>query len=249
MSSILQALWHLFPDHFPSVAERFEEDDDPEACLDESSSANHEYEEIETSASAPMFGNEVLYTNYTLNSEFPSCLYTHGYLTDFVCCCSINYRRVLELSESEDSMSYLNTMNDALLPSTIGTAFGEANTLNHDNVNQAFDIGTSIAAASDNLSSNTENIDMSWLLHSNGPSGTSAYNFDFMDASDEGYPYHNMNYKLARFRFDPTAAMAHSSQPGDLFLPPPTHSLIPPPESRFTQFSASGQYSGSSQPK
>src|SRR5271155_4209155 len=97
MPSILQALWHSFPDHFPSVAERFKEDDDPEACLDESSSATHEYEETETSASAPMFGNEVIYTNYTLNSEFPSCFYTHGYLTDFVCCHSINYRRVLEL--------------------------------------------------------------------------------------------------------------------------------------------------------
>ena len=105
-------------------------------------------------------------------------------------------------SESEDGMSYFDTVNNALLPLTIGTVFGKANTSNHDNDNQAFDIGTSIATASDNLSSNTENIDMSWPLHSNGPSGTSAYNFDFMDASDEGYPYHNMNY-LARFRFNP----------------------------------------------
>lgn len=110
-------------------------------------------------------------------------------------------------------------MNDLL-------AFGEVNTSTHDNVNQGFDTGTSIAA--DDLSSNTENMDMSWPSHSNGPSGTSAYNFDFMEASDQGYPYHNMDY-LARFRFDPTAATAHSSQPGDLFLPPPTHAVDPPP--------------------
>src|SRR5271155_124110 len=122
-------------------------------------------------------------------------------------------------------MSYLDVMNDVLLPSTIGAVFGEANTLNHNNINQAFNIGTSIAT--DDLSSNTENIDMSWLSHSNGSSGTSAYNFDFMDASDEGYPYHNTN-TLARFRFDPTAATAHSSQLGDLFLPPSTHAVDSP---------------------
>ena len=127
--------------------------------------------------------------------------------------------------ESEDGMSYLEAVNNALLPSTIGAAFGEANTSNHDNVNQAFDIGTLIAT--DDLSSNTENIDMSWPSHSNGSSGTSAYNFDFMDASDEGYPYHNMNY-LARFRFDPTTATAHSSQLGNLFLPPSTHAIDSP---------------------
>ena len=43
--------------------------------------------------------------------------------------------------------------------------------------------------------------------------------------------YHNMNYS-ARFRFDPTAATAHSSQLGDLFLPPSTHAVdSPPPDS------------------
>src|ERR1700678_2848225 len=52
-------------------------------------------------------------------------------------------------------------------------------------------------------------------------------NFDFMDTSDQGYPYHDMGY-LACFRFDPTVATAHSSQPGDLFLPLPTHSVDPP---------------------
>ena len=108
---------------------------------------------------------------------------------------------------------------------TIGATFGEVNTYTHDNANQAFDSGTSIAAG--DLSSNTENMDMSWPSHSNGPSGTSAYNFDFMDASDQGYPYHDMGY-LARFRFDPTAATAHSSQPADLFLPPQIHSVDPP---------------------
>lgn len=115
---------------------------------------------------------------------------------------------------------------------TIGAAFGEVNTSTHGNVNRAFDIGTSIAA--DDLGSNTENMDVSWPLYSNGPSGTSAYNFDFMDASeesDQGYRYHKMNY-LPNFRFDPTAATAHSSssKPGpDLFLPPSTHAVNSPP--------------------
>ena len=100
MPSIPQALWHSFPDCYPSVAERFEEDDDPDACLGGSSSANHEYEETETSTSAPTFPsqeNEVLYTDYTLNSEFPTPLYTDNYLTDFICCCSIDHCRILEL--------------------------------------------------------------------------------------------------------------------------------------------------------
>ena len=82
-----------FPNCFPLVAEWFEEGDDPEACLDEFSSANHEYEETETSSQ----GNEVLYTNYTLNSEFPTPLYTHNYLTDFICRHSIDHCRILEL--------------------------------------------------------------------------------------------------------------------------------------------------------
>ena len=36
-----------------------------------------------------------------------------------------------------------------------------------------------------------------------------------------------MNY-LARIRFDPTATTAHSSQLGDLFLPPSTHAVDSP---------------------
>jgi hypothetical protein len=96
------ALWHSFPDCFPSVAERFEEDDDPDACLGGSSSANHEYVETETSTSASTFPsqeNEVLYTDYTLNNEFPTVppLYTDNYLTDFIRCCSIDHCRILEL--------------------------------------------------------------------------------------------------------------------------------------------------------
>ena len=124
-------------------------------------------------------------------------------------------------------MSYLDMMNDPLLPLAIGAAFGEVNASTHDNANQAFDSGTSIAASDLSSNAESENMDMSWPLHSNGPSGTSAYNFDFMDASDQGYPYQDMGY-LARFRFDPTAATAHSSQPADLFLPPQTHSVDPP---------------------
>ena len=78
---------------FPLVAaERFEEDNDPEACLDEFSSENHGYEETETSSQ----GNEVLYTNYTPNSEFPTPLYTHNYLSDFICRRSIDHCRILE---------------------------------------------------------------------------------------------------------------------------------------------------------
>jgi hypothetical protein len=121
-------------------------------------------------------------------------------------------------------MTYLDIMNDPLLPSTTGAASDEVNTFTHNNVDQAFNSGTSIAAG--DLSSNTENMDNSWPSHANDPSGTSAYNFDFMDTSDQGYPYHDMGY-LARFGFDLTAATAHSSQPGDLFLPLPTHSVDP----------------------
>ena len=50
----VQALWHSYSDHFPSVAKQFEEDDDPEAFLDESSSASREYEEAEISTSASL---------------------------------------------------------------------------------------------------------------------------------------------------------------------------------------------------
>ena len=72
--SIHSSLWHSFPDCFPLVAEWFEEDNDPEACLDEFSGENHKYVETETSTGALMFpsqGNDS-YTNYTLNSEFPT---------------------------------------------------------------------------------------------------------------------------------------------------------------------------------
>jgi hypothetical protein len=62
----------------------------------------------------------------------------------------------------------------------------------HDNVDQAFNSGTSIAAG--DLTSDAENVDMSWSSYANGPSGN---NFDFMDASDQGYSYHDMGH-LAR---------------------------------------------------
>jgi hypothetical protein len=102
----IQALWQSFPDNFPSVAEQLEERDDPEACLDESSShgATREYGEAKTSTSASNYSfihpntnlsvldsesifpsqgleNEVLYTNYTLNGEFPTSFYTYNSLT------------------------------------------------------------------------------------------------------------------------------------------------------------------------
>ena len=123
-------------------------------------------------------------------------------------------------------MSYLDMLNDPLLPSTVGAEFNEANTSTDDNFIHPFDTAPSIAS---DLSSNTENMDLSWPLHSNGPSG--AYNFDFMDVSDQGYPYRNVDYS-ARFRFDPAAATAHSSQQPELFLPLPTCVVdSPPPDS------------------
>jgi hypothetical protein len=99
----------LFPDHFALTAEQFEEDNDPDAGLNKSCSATHEYEETTTSMSASMAdclftcqntnislldselmlssqGNEVLYTNYTLNSEIPTPCQTHNLLTYFYLC-------------------------------------------------------------------------------------------------------------------------------------------------------------------
>jgi hypothetical protein len=136
-------------------------------------------------------------------------------------------------SESEDATSYSDSysdmMNDLLLPSTDTTTISSAS----DNFNQAFNTGTQAAAsiATGDFSRNTvtENVDtgMSWPSHSNSPSGlgTSAYNSDFVETSNQGYLYPDMDY-LAHFEFDSTALTAatpHSSQPDNLFLPPPTH--------------------------
>lgn len=55
-------------------------------------------------------------------------------------------------------MAYLDMMNNPLFSTTVtGVASGEVNTLTYDN---AFNSGTSIAAG--DLSSDTENMDMSW---------------------------------------------------------------------------------------
>ena len=72
MPSILhvQALWHSFSDHFPSVAEQFEEDDDPKAFLDESSSASREYEEAEISTSASLTDHSFIPSNANLSTRF-----------------------------------------------------------------------------------------------------------------------------------------------------------------------------------
>jgi hypothetical protein len=140
-------------------------------------------------------------------------------------------------SESEDAMSYSDSysdmMNDLLLPSTDTTTISSAS----DNFNQAFNTGTQAAAliATGDFSRNTmtENVDtgMSWPSHSNSPSGlgTSAYNSDFVETLDQGYPYPNMDY-LAHFEFNPTVATPHSSQLDNLFLPPPTHVVDSVPE-------------------
>ena len=276
---------HSFPDHFPSrsVAEQFEEEDDPEACLDESPSATHEYElaseEAKTSTSTSMTDysvthsgsntylslldsesmfasqgvkeNEVLYTpaaKYTPNSEFPT-FYTYNYNSNVIYFMAVaSTAEEYWNSESEDGYrsSYFDMINDvdlllpltnALRPTTIvaDSESREVETSTNDNFNQAFDLMTaSIAASGDpshNVTAATENTDMSWpsmASHSNSPSvlGTSAsaYNSDFMpvDTSDQSYPYPNMDY-LAHFSFVPTASAAtHSSQPNNLFLPPPT---------------------------
>ena len=121
-------------------------------------------------------------------------------------------------SESEDGTSYIDMINDLLLPSTdahtttIGAEFrkleGETVTSTNDNFNQAFDTSS----------------------HSNSPSGlqvvASAYNSDFMDTSDQSYQYANMDY-LTSFNFNPTTATAPSSQHEDLFLPPSTQIIDP----------------------
>jgi len=141
-------------------------------------------------------------------------------------------------SEPEEGLSYLDLLNDPSFPSTTGGEFGQAdNASTRSHVNHAVGTASSIAS---NLSSGTEDIDMSWPLYnagSNIPGSTSTFNFNLTPASDSdlGYPSHNMDY-LARFRFEPTAATAHSPQP-DLFLPlpppivesspPGTHSLVP----------------------
>ena len=270
---------HSFPDHFPSrsVAEQFEEEDDPKACLDQSPSATHEYElaseEAKTSTSTSMTDylvthsgsntylslldsesmfasqgvkeNEVLYTpaaKYTPNSEFPT-FYTYNYNSNVIYFLAVaSTAEEYWNSESEDGYrsSYFDMINDvdlllpstdALRPTTIvaDSESREVETSTNNNFNQAFDLMTaSIAASGDpshNVTAATENTDMSWpsmASHSNSPSvlGTSAYNSDFMDTSDQNYPYPNMDY-LAYFSFIPTAA-THSSQPNDLFLPPPT---------------------------
>ena len=51
---------------FPSVAEQFEEDDDPEAFLDESSSASREYEEAKISTSASLTDHSFIPSNTNL---------------------------------------------------------------------------------------------------------------------------------------------------------------------------------------
>jgi hypothetical protein len=106
-------------------------------------------------------------------------------------------------SESKNGMSYLDMLNNPLLPSTVSAEFNKENTFTDDNFIDASNAAPLIAG---DLSRNTENMDLSWPLHSNGPSRLSAaYNFDFMDASDQGYPHCDMDCS-ACFRFDPTVA-------------------------------------------
>ena len=120
-------------------------------------------------------------------------------------------------------------MNDPL-PSTTGTASEEVNTFTHENVNQAFKFQLwnfdSRRWSQQRHREHGHKLAIACKWSQWNCSGTSAYSFDFIDTLDQGYPYHDMGY-LACFRFDPTAATAHSSQPGDLFLPLPTHSVDP----------------------
>ena len=184
---------------------------------------------------------------YTPNSEFPT-FYTYNYNSNVIYFMAVaSTAEEYWNSESEDGYrsSYFDMINDvdlllpltdALRPTTIvaDSESREVETSTNDNFNQAFDLMTaSITASGDpshNVNAATENTDMSWpsmASHSNSPSvlGTSAYNSDFMDTSDQSYPYPNMDY-LAHFSFVPTAA-THSSQPNDLFrvLPPPTQAV------------------------
>jgi len=169
----------------------------------------------------PRQGREVLQMNHSLNSEFPS--FAHNLSDVFSPCPMPIASTTAEYwnSEPEDAdFSYVNMLNNPSFPSTTvtGGEFGEVDNMSTpgNNINHTFDTTTSLAG---DLGSNTENMDISWSVHSNGPSGgsESAGDFDFTQASDPGYPYHETD-SLARFRYNPTAPMAHSPQP-DLFLP------------------------------
>jgi hypothetical protein len=60
-------------------------------------------------------------------------------------------------SESENGMSYLDMLNDPLLPSTVSAEFNKENTSTDNNFIDASDAAPSIAG---DLSRNTENMDV-----------------------------------------------------------------------------------------
>lgn len=133
-------------------------------------------------------------------------------------------------SEPEDSgLSYLDLLHCPPLPLTIDGRFSKVDNASTHNVNFAFDRATTSTARNLSLS-DAEDMDTSWplLVHSSGSSEAPLYNFNFIPALDQGYPYHDMDY-LPHFGFNPTVAMAHSPQP-ELFLPlpPPVVDSSPP---------------------
>jgi hypothetical protein len=173
----------------------------------------------------PYQEREILHMNYTLNCEFLMSPSTHNLSADVIFIHAASTAAEYWNSEPEDSgLPYLDLMRYPSLPSTISGEFSELdNTSTHD-VGYPCDTTTSRAGGL-SFSSDAENMDTSWPLHSSGASAAPPYNFDFtMSALDQdygGYPNHDTD-SLAHFRFDPIAAMAYSPQP-ELFLP------VPPP--------------------
>jgi len=99
-------------------------------------------------------------------------------------------------SEPEDSMSYLDMLNDASFLSTIGSEFTEAGSTGNYSTNHAFDTATSISSALGSIP-RPENMDTHWALHdpsSNHSSGATTYNFDLMPAAAQGCSFDNVDY-------------------------------------------------------
>jgi hypothetical protein len=129
-------------------------------------------------------------------------------------------------SEPEDSMSYLDILNDPSFPPTTGGEFTEAGPSGNDFTNHTFDAANSIGS---DLSNIPENVDMSWALYDASSSSTSTaptYNFDHTPAAAQGYSFSDVDY-LPRFRFGPTIATDNSPHPNP-FLPPPVVGPSPP---------------------
>ncbi|KIJ97242.1 hypothetical protein K443DRAFT_10019 [Laccaria amethystina LaAM-08-1] len=182
-----------------SGIKQFEIDDDPKAGLDEFSSATYGREEIRTSQAGPMCpsqGNEVLHMNYSLTGEFslscpPHITFIHAHSTNH------GFMEEYWSSEPEDSVSYLDMLNDPSFPPT-----------------------TSVISAP----GVPENVDMSWASYdasSSSPTPAPTYNFDNTPAAAQRYFFGNVDYLPSGLTFGPTKATDNFPEPQpNPFLPP-----------------------------